>query len=61
MDMHVARGWFGHEMEDGCPCEKATCGFVVLGEFSSDCTIHTFTKTIRQGHSEEFCPGSDEW
>lgn len=56
MKTHVARAWFDHEMEEGCPCPKAPCGFVILGEFSPDCFIHDLSKTIRQGHWEDQCP-----
>lgn len=60
-EMHVARGWFDLAFEEDCPCEKAICGMVVMGKFSPDCTSHDFTKTIRQGHSDEFCPGTADW
>jgi hypothetical protein len=59
-EMHVARGWFDLVFEEECPCEKAECGMVIIGKFDPECPYHDLTKTIRQGHSSEFCPGEDE-
>lgn len=55
--MHVGRSWNGTEIEDSCPCEKAICGLAIMGRFDPECTWHDLTKTIRQGHAAEFCPG----
>jgi hypothetical protein len=54
-EMHVARGWFDLVFEEECPCEKAACGMVIIGRFDLECPYHDLTKTIRQGHSSEFC------
>lgn len=58
-DIHLGRSWFGHEIEDGCPCPKAPCG-LVLGFGSVDCPEHdpAYAKTMRQGHPSENCPAS---
>lgn len=65
--MHVGRAWEDTEIEDGCLCEKAICGLVVLGKFHPDCEWHDMTRTIRQGHRGDQCPGyresimSEDW
>lgn len=56
--MHIGRAWVGTQFEQDCPCVKAPCGLVDSGNTSADCPQHQITKTIRQGHRAEDCPGS---
>jgi hypothetical protein len=59
MSWHVGRSWFGHEIEDACPCPKTSCGLVDLANTDPECVQHPVErmKTIRQGHREDDCPG----
>lgn len=62
-DMHMGRSFSGTRLEDACPCPKAACGLVITtGLMTSDCPEHAFaaTKTMRQGHRAEQCPGVRE-
>ncbi|MGW3847152.1 hypothetical protein [Streptomyces fagopyri] len=54
---HFGRAWTGHDIEDNCPCTKAPCGLVA--EPSAECTEHTGTKSTRQSHPADACPGPD--
>lgn len=53
---HFGRSWSGHDIEDACPCTKAPCGLV--SEPSAECTEHTGTKSTRQSHPADACPGA---
>lgn len=55
--MHVGRSWSGHWVEDECPCPKAPCGLIVMSTASPECEQHDGTRTIRQSHFENECPG----
>ncbi|MFE4552392.1 hypothetical protein, partial [Streptomyces sp. NPDC056785] len=52
---HFGRAWAGHAIEDACPCTKAPCGLVA--ETSPECTEHSTTKSTRQSHPADACPG----
>lgn len=52
---HFGRSWSGHAIEDACPCTKASCGLV--SEPSAECTEHSGTKSTRQSHPADACPG----
>lgn len=56
---HVGRRWAGHEVEDGCPCPQAPCGFVVQDDVDPQCPEHPWSlgKSMRQGHPADECPG----
>lgn len=54
---HFGRAWAGHAIEDNCPCTKAPCGLVA--ETSPECTEHGTTKSTRQSHPADACPGPD--
>ncbi len=54
---HIGRAWTGHEIEDTCPCPKASCGLVEQRSLTGGCDQHNGTKTTRQGHPAERCPG----
>ncbi|MCX4575648.1 hypothetical protein OHB41_21130 [Streptomyces sp. NBC_01571] len=54
---HFGRAWAGHAIEDNCPCKKAPCGLV--SETSPECTEHGTTKSTRQSHPADACPGPD--
>ena len=53
---HIGRSWFGHHLEDACPCPKAPCGLAISGSY--DCPQHSVdaAKTLRQMHDDEHCP-----
>lgn len=54
---HIGRSWAGTAIEDACPCPKAPCGLVDGAQpRHPDCTEHTFTQSIRQGHAASACP-----
>jgi hypothetical protein len=55
---HIGRSWNGHYLEDACPCQQAPCGLVAV--VSPGCSQHApeATKTIRQRHLAEDCPGT---
>lgn len=59
-EVHMGRSWVGTRMEDDCPCPKADCGLVIGdGINNKGCPQHDFveTKTMRQMHHAEDCPG----
>lgn len=58
-DLHIGRSWSGTPLEDECPCTKAPCGLVVMGEAHPDCAEHppARSKSMRQIHAEGDCPG----
>lgn len=58
--VHIGRGWSGTRTEDECPCEQEACGLVSSRTISEACPQHAATKTIRQGHAAEDCPGVRE-
>ncbi|MFJ8992652.1 hypothetical protein ACIRQH_19925 [Streptomyces sp. NPDC102279] len=53
---HFGRSWSGHDLEDACPCTKAPCGLVA--EVAAECTEHNGTKSTRQSHPADACPGA---
>lgn len=59
---HMGRAWNGHAMEDECPCPQAACGLITSVDKDESCPQHGFaaSKTIRQGHAEQNCPGHSE-
>lgn len=61
--IHSGRSWTSTFLEDACPCPKEPCGLVCPADADPDCLEHPFTrmKSMRQGHSEENCPGRREW
>lgn len=46
-------------MEDACPCPQEPCGLVATPD--PECVQHgpRFSKTIRQAHHSDECPGAD--
>ena len=56
---HIGRSFVGHPLEDDCPCGKAPCGLVDVSLIDAECPQHTIraTKTIRQAHPADRCPG----
>lgn len=54
---HSGRGWVGTDIEDACPCPQEPCGLVDFSKASPDCVQHRMTKTVRQGHPADQCPG----
>lgn len=56
---HVGRAWSGTELEDGCPCPKASCGLVVEMQADPGCRQHhpSAVRTMRQRHQAGRCPG----
>lgn len=59
MGMHVGRAWGGHEIEDKCLCPQEDCGLVDINRFDKQCKYHDLTKTIRQLHDSDDCPGAE--
>lgn len=59
---HMGRSFVGHHIEDQCPCPKAPCGLVISDQIDEACEQHAFrfSKTYRQGHQPEDCPGKGE-
>lgn len=59
---HMGRAWEGHEMEDACPCPQEACGLVTTETRDANCPQHSFgaSKTMRQGHAAQNCPGHSE-
>lgn len=57
-DYHIGRSWTGHELEDSCPCTKATCGLVRKVLVDPTCPEHpdARVKTMRQVHLASRCP-----
>ncbi|AXH70487.1 hypothetical protein HOT75_gp100 [Gordonia phage Daredevil] len=55
--MHVGRSFYGHPLEDECPCPQAPCGLVDTALVHPDCDQHPFdrAKTLRQAHPAESC------
>lgn len=55
---HTGRSWAGHAKEDSCPCPKAPCG--LADGYAPGCPEYdpAATKTIRQRHRAEDCPGA---
>jgi hypothetical protein len=60
--LHISRGWNNTHMEDGCPCPKAECGFVVADTVDPKCPEHSLTaaKTLRSMHEFFRCPGAPD-
>lgn len=58
MSRHFGRSFFGHALEDACPCPKAPCGLVGGDTEIVFCGEHSVAamKTIRQSHDEFECP-----
>lgn len=52
---HFGRAWSGHAIEDTCPCTKAPCGLVA--DVAIECTEHNASKSTRQSHPADACPG----
>lgn len=59
---HMGRAWTGHAIEDECPCPQEACGLVSSVTKDDECPQHGFgaSKTTRQGHPEQNCPGHSE-
>lgn len=57
--LHISRGWNNTWMEDGCPCPKAECGFVLGDAIDPECPEHSMraSKTLRNMHEFFRCPG----
>jgi hypothetical protein len=59
---HMGRSFYGHPLEDECPCPQEECGLVHSRKVDPECPQHGFkaAKTIRQGHPVDECPGREE-
>lgn len=58
---HVGRRWNGPDrLSYECDCPKQPCGLTLVSDWLPDCPFHQMTKTIRQGHAAEDCPGVEE-
>lgn len=59
---HTGRSFNGHHMEDACPCPQEACGLVDFKKADAECPQHAFgaSKTMRQGHMADACPGKSE-
>lgn len=59
---HIGRSWTTHQIEDGCPCEKAPCGLVVQDAVTEECREHHWSaaKSMRQSHPVDQCPATEE-
>lgn len=57
--LHTGRRWSGPDsISFECDCPKTECGLTVWGIWDSDCEFHGWTKSIRQSHAPENCPGA---
>ena len=57
---HVGRRWNGPDrLSHECDCPKTPCGLTEFGTWDAACGFHGPTKTIRQGHASEDCPGHE--
>ncbi|CAO0836118.1 hypothetical protein SMICM17S_10319 [Streptomyces microflavus] len=59
MGTRIGRSWKGtSDIEALCPCPKAPCGLVDMGNMSDECKQHPpeNAKTIRTSHRPEDCP-----
>lgn len=62
----MGRSWTVHVIEDECPCPKAPCGLAMPdGQPAGSCPEHNpadplMSKTMRQLHTSEQCPGRAE-
>ncbi|MFC8065448.1 hypothetical protein [Streptomyces sp. NPDC057293] len=54
---HLGRAFTGTQLENACPCPKASCGLVVQDTIRDDCPHHAHTRSMRQSHSQANCPG----
>ena len=61
MALHIGRSFTTHDLEDFCPCPQEPCGLVNTATIDPDCSQHSLgaSKTMRQAHSAEACPGED--
>jgi hypothetical protein len=62
MSHHIGRSFSGTRIEDACPCPKGPCGLVDSAKSVDQCEHHPMwrSKTIRQSHRAEDCPGMKE-
>lgn len=63
IEHHIGRAWSGPglmELAEDCTCEKAPCGLVIMTKMGADCPRHDITRTIRQSHTKEQCPGAPQ-
>ena len=49
--------WYVGRLSAECGCPKTPCGLTEFGTWDPDCDFHGPTKTMRQGHAPEDCPG----
>jgi hypothetical protein len=59
INWHIGRSWYGHPLEEVCPCPKEPCGLIEVAKADPDCPQHAWerAKSMRQGHPPEKCPG----
>lgn len=59
---HIGRSFSGHFLEDECPCPQEPCGLVAVESVDPTCPQHPVerSKTIRQSHLAEHCPGAPQ-
>lgn len=58
---HLGRRWNGPDrLSVECACPKTPCGLTEFGEWDPACDFHGLTKTTRQGHAPQDCPGREE-
>lgn len=57
---HHGRRWSGPDrLSVECNCPKTACGLTEFGVWDPACDFHGLTKTIRQGHAPQDCPGRE--
>lgn len=58
IELHVGRRFTGPDrISYECDCPKQPCGLTLMSEWLPDCPFHGGTKTIRQSHPADACPG----
>lgn len=59
-NLHLGRSFSGHWLEDDCPCPQEACGLVRWDRAVPECDQHSMgsSKTMRQGHQWDKCPGA---
>lgn len=59
---HIGRRWYGPDhLSFDCNCPKTPCGLTTFGNWDPECEFHGLSKSIRQGHPPEECPGHEVW
>jgi hypothetical protein len=57
---HHGRRWNGPDrLSRECNCPKTACGLTEFGKWDPACDFHGLTKTTRQAHAPQDCPGHE--